>query len=126
MVSTDNYKEIRPAILLGSSTLKDLYYLKEPSNFRTTDLNRFMGQAIWGYINSENKPLIDGMIEKTKNHIEFYFKETSFDKWELPINLRLKLNNIDDLNVIGGNIKYNFVYEPNATLLGYNNIIIIN
>lgn len=126
MVSTDNYKEIRPAVLLGSSTLKDLYYLKEPSQFRTTDLNRFMGQAIWGYINSDNKPLIDGMIEKTKNHVEFYFKETSFDKWELPINLRLKLNNIDDLSVIGGNIKYNFVYEPNATLLGYNNIIIIN
>ena len=121
-----NYKQIRPAVIIGSTTIRDLYYLKEPSQFKTTDLNKFMGQAIWGYVNSENQPLILGMIEKAKNNIEFYFKETSFNRWELPINLRLKLGNTENLEIIGGNIKYNFVYEPNATLSGYNNIITVN
>ena len=126
MGNPTSYTEIRPAVILGSTTIKDLYYLKEPSQFKTTDLNKFMGQAIWGYVNSENQPLVLGMIEKAKNNIEFYFKETSFNKWELPINLRLKLGNMENLKIIGGDIKYNFVYEPNATLLGYNNIIINN
>lgn len=126
MGNPTSYTEIRPAVILGSTTIKDLYYLKEPSQFKTTDLNKFMGQAIWGYVNSENQPLVLGMIEKAKNNIEFYFKETSFNKWELPINLRLKLGNMENLKIVGGDIKYNFVYEPNATLLGYNNIIINN
>ena len=126
MGNTKNYDEIRPAVIIGSQTIKDIYYLKEPSKFKTTDLNKFMGQAVWGYVNSENQPLIVGMIEKAKNHIEFYFKETSFNKWESPINLRLKLGETENLPIIGGDIRYNFVYEPNATLLGYNNIININ
>ena len=126
MGKTEIYDEIRPAVIIGSTTIKDLYYLEEPNMFKTTDLNRFMGQAIWGYINSEKQPLILGMIEKAKNNIEFYFKETSFNKWELPINLRLKLSNDENLSIIGGNIKYNFVYEPNAPILGYNNIIKVN
>ncbi len=126
MGETKSYDEIRPAVILGSTTIRDLYYLKEPNMFKTTDLNRFMGQAIWGYINSENQPLILGMVEKAKNNIEFYFKETSFNRWELPINLRLKISNDENLSIIGGDIKYNFVYEPNATLLGYNNIIKVN
>ena len=85
-----------------------------------------MGQAIWGYINSRNQTLIEGMIEKAKNHIEFYFEETSFDKWELPINLKLRIPDTGGLKLVGGNIKYNFVYEPNATILGYDNILVIN
>ena len=125
MASTDSYKEIRPAVILGKNP-NDLYYLKEPSTFKTTDINGFMGQAIWGYCNKNGLPLIDGMINKTKNHIEFYFKETSFNKWESNINLRLIFGENTDLNVVGGNIRYYFVYDANATLSGYNNIIKIN
>jgi hypothetical protein len=60
-----------------------------------------------------------------KTHIEFYFKETSFNKWENDINLKMVFGQNNDLNVLGGNIKYNFVYDSSASLLGYNNIIII-
>jgi len=126
MGAPSSYKEIRPAVLLGSNGSNDVYYLKEPKSYKSIDLNAFMSQAIWGYQNLNGQSLILGMIEKAKNHIEFYFKETSFDKWEMPMNFRLKLNNTGDLPVVGGNISLNFVYEPNATLLGYNNILIIN
>ncbi len=125
VTNTDNYKEITPAVIIGSNPT-DLYYLNEPNNFRTLDINGFMGQAIWGYVNSKGQSLIKGMIEKAKNHVEFYFEETSFDKWELPINLRLRIPETGGLDVIGGNISYNFVYDTNATLLGYDNILIIN
>lgn len=118
------YKEIRPAVILGSG-VDDLYYLKDSKRYVTKDVNGFMGQAIWGYVNNKGQSLIKGMIEKAKNHIEFYFKETSFDKWELPINLRLQVTDTGGLKLVGGNIKYNFVYEPSATILGYNNILII-
>ena len=104
----------------------DLYYLKEPSSFKTTDINGFMGQAIWGYCNNKGLPLINGLINKTKNHIEFYFKETSFNKWESNINLRMVFGDNKDMNVLGGNIRYNFVYDKTATISGYDNIIIIN
>lgn len=125
VTNVDNYEEITPAVILGTNN-DDLYYLREPRNFKTLDINGFMGQAVWGYVNSKGQSLIKGMIEKAKNHIEFYFKETSFDKWELPINLSLKIPDTGGLKVIGGDIKYNFVYDPNATILGYNNILIIN
>lgn len=118
------YKQIKPATILGSAA-NDLYYLKEPKKFRTQDYNGFIGQAIWGYVNNKGESLIKGMIEKAKNHIEFYFKETSFDKWELPINLRLQVSDTGGLKLVGGNVRYNFVYDPNATILGYNNILII-
>jgi hypothetical protein len=123
--SPDNYKEIRPAVILGSDNKRDLYYLESPKKYITDDLNGFMGQAIWGYKNVDGKTLIEGMIDKAKNHIEFYFEETSFDKWELPINLRLKLASTGGLKVVGGNVSFNFVYEPNATIVGYNNILIV-
>ena len=126
MGTASSYKEIRPAALLGSNGSKDVYYLKEPKTYNSVDLNGFMAQAIWGYQNSDEQSLIIGMIEKAKNHVEFYFKETSFDKWEMPINLRLRLNDTGDLPIIGGNVSLNFVYEPNATILGYNNILIVN
>jgi len=119
---TTKYKEIRPAVMLGPNTT-DIYYLTESNSFRTTDRNGFMGPAIWGYKNNDGQALIIGMIEKAKNHIEFFFKETSFDKWELPINMRVRIQS--KLKIVGGNIKYNFVYEPGATMLGYNNIIIL-
>lgn len=125
VTNTENYKEITPAVMIGSNP-NDLYYLNEPNNFRTLDINGFMGQAIWGYVNSKGQSLITGMIEKAKNHIEFYFEETSFNKWELPINLKLRIPETGGLDVIGGNISYNFVYDTNATLLGYDNILIIN
>jgi len=125
MSNPDSYKEITPAVILGPNAT-DLYYLKEPNSFKTLDINGFMGQAIWCYINSKNQTLIESMIEKAKNHIEFYFEETSFDKWELPINLKLRIPDTGGLKLVGGNIKYNFVYEPNATILGYDNILVIN
>lgn len=125
VTNTDSYKEIMPAVIIGTNPT-DLYYLKEPNSFRTLDINGFMGQAIWGYVNSKGQSLIKGMIEKAKNHIEFYFEETSFDKWELPINLRLRIPDTGGLRLVGGNIKYNFIYDPNATTLGYDNILIIN
>ena len=84
-----------------------------------------MGQAIWGYINNSGQSLIKGMIDKAKNHIQFYFKETSFNKWELPLNLHMVIDNLGDLKLVGGEIKYNFVYDANATPSGYNNILII-
>lgn len=124
MLSPDSYKEITPAVTIGSNS-GDLYYLKEPKNYKTKDINGFMGQAIWGYVNLNGQSLIKGMIEKAKNHIEYYFKETSFNKWELPIGLKLKVTNNSGLNVIGGNVKYNFVYDRNVTPSGYNNILII-
>ena len=120
----NSYDEIRPAVILGSLA-DDLYYLKEPKKYNTTDFNGFMGQAIWGYVNNKGQSLIKGMINKAKSHIQFYFKETSFNKWELPLNLRMRLDNTSDLKIVGGNIKYNFVYDPNATISGYNNILII-
>jgi hypothetical protein len=126
MVDPKLYKEIRPAVYLSSLRTDDIFYLKDSRSYNTTDLNRFMGQAVWGFQNQKGQSLVQGMIEKAKNHIEFYFKETSFDKWELPINLRLLINDPENLPIVGGNISYNFVYEPNATLLGYNNILIIN
>jgi hypothetical protein len=125
LVSPDNYDEIRPATIIGSDNKRDLYYLNEPKKYLTNDLNGFMGQAIWGFKNVNGKSLVEGMIDKAKNHIEFYFEETSFDKWELPISLRLKLSNTGGLKLVGGNVKFNFVYEPNATILGYNNILIV-
>lgn len=124
LTNPDAYNEIRPAVILGPNT-GDLYYLKEPKTYQTNDYNNFMGQAIWGYVNNSGQSLIKGMIERVKNHIEFYFKETSFNKWELPINLRLVIDKNDDLKLIGGNIKFNFVYDTNATPSGYNNILII-
>jgi len=125
MKSTDSYKEIRPAVILGKNN-NDLYYLKEPSSFKTTDINGFMGQAIWGYCNNKGLPLINGLINKTKNHIEFYFKETSFNKWESNINLKMVFGGNNDVDIIGGNIRYNFVYDKTATIIGYDNIIVIN
>jgi hypothetical protein len=125
MIDPKSYKEIRPAVYLGSNT-SDVYYLNEPISYKTNDLNKFMAQAIWGYQNQSGQSLIIGMIEKAKNHVEFYFKETSFNKWELPLNLNLLVNDPENLPIIGGKISYNFVYEPNTTLLGYNNILIVN
>jgi hypothetical protein len=125
MAEPDSYETIRPAVLLGSNRT-DVYYLTQPSNFNTTDLNGFMAQAIWGYKNSAGLSLIEGMIAKAKNHIEFYFTETSVDKWELPINFTTYVYNPEDLPVVGGDLSFNFVYDLNATLSGYNNIININ
>lgn len=122
----EDYKEIRPAVYLSSNGTNDIYYQKDFTNYKTVDLNKFMANVVWGFQNQKGQSLIVGMIEKAKNHIEFYFKETSFDKWELPINLKLMTNPIENIPMVGGNISYNFVYEPNATLLGYNNIIIVN
>ena len=85
-----------------------------------------MGQAIWGYCNNKGLPLINGLMNKTKNHIEFYFKETSFNKWESNINLKMVFGGDNDMNIIGGNIRYNFVYDKTATISGYDNIIVIN
>jgi hypothetical protein len=126
LTDPNSYKEIRPAVYLSSNGVDDIYSLKEPMTYRTTDINKFMSQAVWGFKNQKGQPLIIGMIEKAKNHVEFYFKETSFNKWELPINLRLLVNDPENLPIIGGNISYNFVYEPSATILGYNNILIVN
>jgi hypothetical protein len=125
MIDPKSYKEIRPAVYLGSNT-SDVYYLNEPISYKTNDLNKFMAQAIWGYKNQAGQSLIIGMIEKAKNHVEFYFKETSFNKWESPINLKLLVNDPENLPIIGGKISYNFVYEPSATIFGYNNILIVN
>jgi hypothetical protein len=124
LTDPNNYDQIKPAVILGSGA-NDLYYLKEPNKFSTNDFNGFMGQAIWGYINNSGQSLIKGMIDKAKNHIQFYFKETSFNKWELPLNLHMVIDNLGDLKLVGGEIKYNFVYDANATPSGYNNILII-
>lgn len=126
MADPNKYESITPAVIIDS-TRTGVYYLKEPSRFPTQDLNGFMSQAIWGYKNANGKSLIEGMIEKAKNHVEFYFKETSIDKWELPMSLQLLVtNNPGDLPVVGGNLSFNFVYDANASLLGYNNILNIN
>ena len=124
LTDPSKYKRIKPAVILGPGA-DELYYLKDPKKYKTKDMNGFMGQAIWGYINNKGESLIKGMIEKAKNHIEFYFKEVSFDKWELPINVRLQVSDTGGLKLVGGNIKYNFIYDNNATILGYNNILII-
>ncbi len=126
MTDPDKYETITPAVILDSNK-SGLYYLTTPLSYPTQDINGFMSQAIWGYKNSNGQSLIEGMIAKAKNHIEFYFKETSVDKWELPINANLLVtSNQGDLPVIGGSLSINFVYDLNATLSGYNNILIIN
>ena len=124
LTDPSKYKTIKPAVILGSG-VNELYYLKDSKKYKTKDMNGFMGQAIWGYINNKGESLIKGMIEKAKNHIEFYFKEVSFDKWELPINLKLQVSDTGGLKLVGGDVKYNFIYDNNATILGYNNILII-
>jgi hypothetical protein len=125
MGDVSRYETITPAVILDSSKT-GVYYLTEPSRFITQDINGFMAQAIWGYKNSTGQSLIEGMIAKAKNHIEFYFKETTTNKWELPINSQLVVtSNSENLPVIGGNLSLNFVYDLNATISGYNNILIV-
>jgi len=111
------FTTVNPAAIVGSN----IYYL--PSNTTYQTKNGLIGYAMHMVnVNGNGETMLTGLINQAKLFFKYYGIFDSLNNYyTLPINMEVMGTNQEInyiTNKIGGNIKLNFIYNPNNTTTG--------
>lgn len=113
LTNPNAYNQIYPALRVNNST----YTLKENSNYITKD---GVGYMIWGYMDDNGNPAINGLTDKLKLFMKSNGEEVQSGVYKMVINFTVNLRGDKTFNrayqnkKVGGELTYELYYNENT------------
>lgn len=123
------YQSLLPAAKLSyRNATSDLYYLTDTTGIYA-ESEDMLATLAYRFHNSDKKPLLKGLVEKAKNHIQVAFPEVSTNVFKQTIKFKVANKKVggvefEEKQIRGGNVTVELVYDStDVTVPLYSDVI---